>query len=148
MVKNLPAMQETCVWSLGRKDPLEKEMAIRSSILAWRILQTEKPGQARVHMRSQRTWLGNCHLALGSEKGKDFACEKNINWDSSKRNSSGQSTELLISWKCTQWLNIEQLAYYCYIYLDVVLNEILLPTPDHRVILDLKKPVFVFFFRI
>ena len=44
MVKNLPAMQETLVPSLGRKDPLEKGMATHSSILAWRILWTEKPG--------------------------------------------------------------------------------------------------------
>ena len=35
MVKNLPAMQETWVRSLGREDPLEREMAIRSGILAW-----------------------------------------------------------------------------------------------------------------
>ena len=37
MVKNLPVMQETWVPSLGQEDPLEKEMAARSSILAWRI---------------------------------------------------------------------------------------------------------------
>ena len=37
MVKNLPAVQETRVWSLGQEDPLEKETAIHSSILAWRI---------------------------------------------------------------------------------------------------------------
>ena len=36
-VKNLPAMQETQVRSLGKEDPLEKDMAIHSSILAWRI---------------------------------------------------------------------------------------------------------------
>ena len=42
IVKNLPAMQETRVWSLGREDPLEKE--IHSSILAWRIPRTEKSG--------------------------------------------------------------------------------------------------------
>ena len=36
MVKNLPAMQETWVKSLGQEDPLEKEMATHSSILAWR----------------------------------------------------------------------------------------------------------------
>ena len=36
-VKNLPAMQETWVQSLGQEDPLEKEMASQSSILAWRI---------------------------------------------------------------------------------------------------------------
>ena len=43
-VKNLPVMQETQVWSLGQEDPLEKGMANHSSILAWRIPQTEEPG--------------------------------------------------------------------------------------------------------
>ena len=42
MVKNLPAMWETWVRSLGREDPLEKEMATHSSILAWRIPWTEE----------------------------------------------------------------------------------------------------------
>ena len=44
LVKNLPAMQETRVPSLGREDPLEKEMATHSSILAWKISWTEEPG--------------------------------------------------------------------------------------------------------
>ena len=44
MVKNLPAMQETWAVPLGQEDPLEKEMAIHSSILAWRIPWTEEPG--------------------------------------------------------------------------------------------------------
>ena len=44
MVKNRPAVQETLVQSLGRKELLEKEMATHSSILAWRILCTEEPG--------------------------------------------------------------------------------------------------------
>ena len=44
MVKNLPAVQETQVQSLGRKDPLEKDMATHSSILAWQILCTEESG--------------------------------------------------------------------------------------------------------
>ena len=43
-VKNLPAMWETQVLSLGRGDPLEKGMATHSSILAWRISWTEEPG--------------------------------------------------------------------------------------------------------
>ena len=43
-IKNLPAMQETRVWSLGRKDSLEKEMATHSSILAWKIPWTGEPG--------------------------------------------------------------------------------------------------------
>ena len=44
MVKNLPAMQETWVQSLGQEDPLEKEMAIHSSILTWKIPWTEESG--------------------------------------------------------------------------------------------------------
>jgi hypothetical protein len=44
MVKNLHAMQETRVGSLGRKDPSEKGMATHSSILVWRIPWTEEPG--------------------------------------------------------------------------------------------------------
>ena len=43
MVKNLPAMQETQVKSLGWEDPLEEEVAIHSTILAWRIPWTEEP---------------------------------------------------------------------------------------------------------
>ena len=42
--KRLPAMWETWVQSLGREDPLEKEMATHSSILAWKISWTEEPG--------------------------------------------------------------------------------------------------------
>ena len=45
MVKNLPAAQETWVRTLGREDPLEKEMATNSSILAWRIPWKEEPGE-------------------------------------------------------------------------------------------------------
>ena len=52
-VKNLPAMQETWVHSLGQEDPLEKEMAAHSSILAWRIPWTEEPGGLK-SMVSQR----------------------------------------------------------------------------------------------
>ena len=44
LVKNLPAVQETQVQSLGWEDPLEKEMATHSSILAWKISWTEEPG--------------------------------------------------------------------------------------------------------
>ena len=44
MIKNLPAMQETQVQSLGGEDPLEKEMATHSSILTWKIPWTEEPG--------------------------------------------------------------------------------------------------------
>ena len=44
-LKRLPAMRETHVQSLGREDPLEKEMATHSSILAWRIPWMEEPGR-------------------------------------------------------------------------------------------------------
>ena len=44
MVKNLPAVQEACIGSLGQEDSLKKEMATHPSILAWRIPWTEEPG--------------------------------------------------------------------------------------------------------
>ena len=64
MVKNLPAMQETWVWSLGQEDPLEKEMATNFSILAWRIPWTEEPG-GLPSMESQRVghdWVTNTFI--------------------------------------------------------------------------------------
>ena len=53
MVKNLPAVQETWVRSLGQEDPLEKSMATHSSILAWRIPWSEERGGLQ-SMGSQR----------------------------------------------------------------------------------------------
>ena len=53
MVKRLPAMQETWVRFLGWEDPLEKEMAIHSSTLAWKIPSTEEPDRLQA-MGSQR----------------------------------------------------------------------------------------------
>ena len=44
MVKKLPALQDTRVWSLGREDPMEEEMVIHSSVLAWEIPWTEELG--------------------------------------------------------------------------------------------------------
>ena len=60
VVKNPPAVQETQVWSLGLEDPLEKEMAIHFSILAWKIPWMEEPGRLQ-SMGSQMswTWLGD-----------------------------------------------------------------------------------------
>ena len=52
-LKHLPGMQETQVRSLGREDPLEKEMATHSSTLAWRIPWREEPGRLQ-SMGSQR----------------------------------------------------------------------------------------------
>ena len=59
MVKNLPAMEEPQVQSLGQEDPLEKETATRSSVLAWEISWTEEAGrlQSMVHKESDMTLL-------------------------------------------------------------------------------------------
>ena len=53
MIKNLPAVPETWVWSLGWEDPLQKEMATHSSLRAWRIPWTEEPGRLQ-SLGSQR----------------------------------------------------------------------------------------------
>ena len=55
MVKNLPAMQETQVLSLGGEDPLEKGMATHCSILAWRILWTEERAVYSTWVAKSRT---------------------------------------------------------------------------------------------
>ena len=61
MVKNLPVMQETAVLSLGLEDPLEKEMATHSNILAWRIPWTEEPRglQSTGSQRVRHNWVTN-----------------------------------------------------------------------------------------
>ena len=61
MVKNLPAMQETQVWSLGQEEPLEKGMAPSSSMLAWRTPWTEEPGrlQSMGFLRATHNWVTN-----------------------------------------------------------------------------------------
>ena len=59
LVKNLPAMQEMRVLSLGQEDSLEKEMATHSSILAWRISWTEEPGGPESMVSQGHTRLSN-----------------------------------------------------------------------------------------
>ena len=58
-VKNLPALQETRVQSLGQEDPLEKRMATHSSVLAWEIPWTEEPGGLQFVGSQSRTRLSN-----------------------------------------------------------------------------------------
>ena len=62
-LKNLPAMQETQVQSLGWEDPLEKGIATHSSILAWSILWTEEPGRlwSLVSQRAGYGWVISTH---------------------------------------------------------------------------------------
>ena len=63
MVKDLPVVQETRVWSLGLENPLENGMATPSSILAWRIPWTEEPGglQSMGSQKVGRNWETNTH---------------------------------------------------------------------------------------
>ena len=57
-VNNLPAMQETWVWSLSQEDPLKKGMTTHSNMLAWTVLWTEEPGvlQAMVSQSVRYDW--------------------------------------------------------------------------------------------
>ena len=70
MVKHLPAMRETRVRSLGWEDPLEKEMATHSSILAWEIPWTEDPGRLQ-SMGSQR---------VGHDWATSLSWRKKVKW--------------------------------------------------------------------
>ena len=80
-LKCLPAMRETWVWSLGRKDSLEKEMATHSIILAWRIPWTEESGglQSMGSQRVRHNWATSLSLSRlqwalpGGSAGKESA---------------------------------------------------------------------------
>ena len=90
-VKNLPAVQETRVRSLGWEDPLEKEMATHSSILAWKMSLTEEPGGLQ-SMGSQRV-------------GHHWATNTNQNNKSSKRKGQTQSiSHSVMSDPATPWI--------------------------------------------
>ena len=81
MVNNLPAMRETWVWFLGQEDPLEKEMAIHSSTLAWKIPWTKELDRLQ-SMGSQRVghdWATSLHFA-GIEVWKFTSKNKLILW--------------------------------------------------------------------
>ena len=78
MVKHLPAMQETRVWFLGREDPLEKEMVIYSSTLAWKIPWMEEPdrlqsmGSQRVSILTRNQFFSTLVLPLKETSFKMF----------------------------------------------------------------------------
>ena len=74
MVKNLPAVQETWVWSLGGEGPLEKETATHSSILAWEIPWMEEPGRLQsmgLHTTEQPT-LTYSFSTKENRRGRNF----------------------------------------------------------------------------
>ena len=72
MVKNSPAMQETLVRSLGQEDPLEKGMATHSSVFAWNIPWTEKPGGLQSHLRVPWT-AKRSNQSILKEIGPDYS---------------------------------------------------------------------------
>ena len=79
IVKNLPAMQETGVRSLGQKNPLEKEMATLSNIFAWRIPWTKEPGGLQsIGCKDLDTieCLTLSFLAIKKKKGKEREKDK------------------------------------------------------------------------
>ena len=72
VVKNMPAMWETWVRSLGGEDPLEKEMAIHSSTVAWKIPWTEEPGRLQ-SMWSQRVRHDSDFTFIPKEKANNLS---------------------------------------------------------------------------
>ena len=85
-VKRLPTMQETWVRTLGQEDPLEKEMATHSSILAWKMPWTEEPGWL-LSMGSQRVghnWATSLHFAL--QAFPKAPTQRSLSFSSSKNN--------------------------------------------------------------
>ena len=98
-VKNLAAMQETCVWSLGWEDLLEKGMDTHSSILAWRIPWTEEPDrlQSMGLQRVRHDWatsLSLSHYYSGSQEADILHAASHIFQCSSNHFSSRHIKEL------------------------------------------------------
>ena len=88
MVKNLPTIQENCVWSLGQENPLKKEMATHSSALAWRIPWRKEPGRLQ---------------SKGSQWGRHDWATNNIWW----------FCQYLTFWNLFfQWLGLPPLLYW------------------------------------
>jgi len=85
-VKNLPAMQDTQVLSLGWEDPLEKTMATHSSILAWRIPWTEEPRGS--HKRVGHNWVINT-----------FTFTYHLGWEPLKSRKAKKNQELIVSFE-------------------------------------------------
>ena len=97
-LKHLPGMWETWVQSLGREDPLEKEMATHSSTLAWRIPWREEPGRLQ-SMGSQRVghdWVAS-FTSLTYVKKRVWNSGRAISQEKKKLNVKVASVELL-SW--------------------------------------------------
>ena len=107
IVKNLPAMQETWVLSLGWEDPLQKGMATHSSILAWRIPWREEPGRLQ-STGSHNEWdtierLTQLFILGHREKGALETEKKNTNEDSSMSRGEGVGGRKGCNFKASFW---------------------------------------------
>ena len=100
-VKHLPAMQETWVWSLGGEDPLEKEMATHSSILAWKTPWMEKPGglQSMESQRVRHNWVSS--LSNGKESACNAGDQSSISGSGSGR-SPGERNGNPLQYSCLE----------------------------------------------
>ena len=112
MAKNLPAMQKTGFPSLGQEDPLEKEMPILSSILAWKIPWTEKPGRRSTWCFKESNTAGRLTLSRPGEtagkQSEDFKMiqrekkdyiqknEKAVSWHLSNKEAKEQNNKMFI----------------------------------------------------
>ena len=107
MVKRLPTMRETWVRSLGWEDPLEKEMATHSSILAWKIPWTGDPGrlQSIQSQRARHDWVTSLHRAF---KNSELSCPCLLRWPT-----------------CCPW-NV----YLCFVFYGLLLNSFLCKAKD------------------
>ena len=102
--ENLPAMQETWVWFLGWEDPLVKEMATHSSIIAWKSPWTEEPGELQP-MGSQRVrhdWATNTTTTVYFPTSYPWVLD--CGDATNKKNKTEQiiaHLECVFSWKCS-----------------------------------------------
>ena len=110
-LKRLPPMRETQVRSLGWEDPLEKEMAIHSSILAWRIPWTEKPSRLQ-SIGSQR--VGHDWATSPSCTYRQVSCE----WSPLSSDASG-------SWNVSRGEDLSEMWTLSQLILSTVRTEIL-----------------------
>ena len=107
LIKNLPAMQETQIWSLGWEDPLEKDMATHSSILAWRIPWTEEPGrlQSMGLQRVGHNWActhADTDLPLGMGWGRGMRRAHQALWNPTNLPTHAHKVESLMQYGQTR----------------------------------------------
>ena len=133
-VKYMPWMQETWVWSLGWEDPLEKEMANHSFILAWRIPWTEEPGRLQF-MGSQRVrhdWVKFTHIrSTGQSCGTEpltcgIWCYLHVHGVRIELNGRTSIWYQSIVWWCrktlSKWNWVDQNFYHGYVSFYLSIN--------------------------